>query len=427
MSRNWLLEPAPVLQLAEYRAAGGYTALEKALAKTPGETIDEVTASGLTGRGGAAFSVGRKWLFVYTAEGEEKYVVCNADEGEAGTYKDRELLRNSPFKIIEGMTIAAYAVGAVHGILFCRGEYRWLQGLLRNALGQAREAGLLGKSILGRGGFDFDIELVGSAGAYICGEETALLNALEGRRGEPRNRPPFPANSGAYAKPTLINNVETFAIIPYIFQVGADAFSSTGTKDSTGHKLLTLSGNIKHPGVYEVELGAVTIRDLIYGESYGGGTADARPAKACHFGGQSAPLAFPEQFNTPVDHLNFKAAGLSIGTGAVVVLGEDVCLVDYCRKVMEFFVHESCGRCVPCRVGTKRVTEMLEQLLTFHVLPGFTDQLEAAARAAAFNPACGLGKSAFSCLLSAIGNRRGEFTAHEDLICPAGKCGGRNG
>lgn len=422
-TQNMLLSKKPIQTLSKYRTVGGYEGLMKALGMAPAEVIREMTASGLMGRGGAAFSVGKKWSFVSAADGKEKLVVCNADEGEAGTYKDRELLKNSPFRILEGMTIAAYAVGANHGVLFCRGEYRFLQPSLSAALEEARAGGWLGTNVGGKVGFNFDIELVGSAGAYICGEETALLNAIEGKRGEPRNRPPFPANKGLFGKPTLINNTETFANVSLIFRIGAQAYAAMGTKKSRGRKLISIAGQAKNRGVFEIELGAVTVKDIVYDERFGGGSADGTPIKACHMGGQSAAIVFPEQFFTPVTYEDAAVAGISIGSGAVVVLDESVCLVDYCRQVMGFFVHESCGKCAPCRIGTRRIADMLTDLCEFKAPPGTVDKLEETAKLLAANPACGLGKTAPSALLSALKYRRSEFEAHERKSCAAGKCG----
>lgn len=376
----------------------------------------------LVGRGGAAFPTGRKWQTLLNVAEKPKYIVCNADEGEPGTYKDRELLRLVPLSVIEGMIIAGHTFNSSRGFIFLRGEYRNLIHVLSEAIDAAKAAGYLGRNICGRPGFNFEISVVTNAGAYVCGEETALLNAIEGNRGEPRMRPPYPTQKGLFLKPTLINNTETFANIPGIIAKGAERFKSTGNPRGYGTKLFSLSGHVKNRGVYEVSLGSVSINDIIYDDEFGGGTASGRPVKFFHPGGQSTAIGFPEQGFTPYDYNGLSSVGLGIGSGAFVVMDESVCLVDYCKRVLAFFVHESCGKCIPCRLGTMRMLEILDALTHGNGTDADITRLEELADRVSWLSACGLGQASNKALASALKHRRDEFHSHANGNCPAKSC-----
>ncbi|MFL5711347.1 MAG: NAD(P)H-dependent oxidoreductase subunit E, partial [Chloroflexota bacterium] len=343
--------------LDEYRAHGGYVALTRALEIGPDAVIAEVTASKLMGRGGAAFPTGRKWAAVAAQPAQPHYLVCNADESEPGTFKDRVLLEGDPFATVEAMTIAAFATGASQGYLYIRGEYPEAEASITGAIGGARQAGLLGADIAGSG-FDFDIELRRGAGAYICGEETALFESIEGKRGEPRNKPPFPVERGLFGKPTVVNNVETLANIPFIVLKGGEAFARIGTDGSTGPKLFCLSGHVARPGTYEVEFGA-TLRDLI---DLAGGVPGGRAIKTILLGGAAGVFVGPEALEMPLTFEATRAAGATLGSGVIMVFDETVDLVDTLRRIAQFFRDESCGQCVPCRVGSVRQEELLARL-----------------------------------------------------------------
>ncbi|MGI5935548.1 MAG: complex I 51 kDa subunit family protein [Oscillospiraceae bacterium] len=410
------------VSVKDYVSKGGYRALRRAADMEGNAIIDELCASGLLGRGGAGFPTGRKWRTLWGVMDEPKYIVCNADEGEPGTYKDRELLRQVPLKVVEGMTIAARTFGAKKGYIFVRGEYLNIVGALNHALENAREAGYLGKNILGRSGFDFDIAVVTGASSYVCGEETALLNTIEGNRGEPRLRPPYPAEKGLYGKPTLVNNAETFANVTLILDKGASWFTSLGTESGHGTKLLSIAGHSKQRGVFEVELGSVTLKDILYGEDFGAGTSTGRQVKFFHLGGQSGYVGFPEQMFTPYDYGALNMVGLTIGSGAFVVMDDSVCLVDYCRKVAEFFVGESCGKCSACRIGTVHMLKLLTDLAGGRGMPGDIDRLEEMANAVSRLSACGLGQASGKAITSCLRHRRDEFIAHVQGNCPARFC-----
>ena len=343
--------------LDDYRASGGYAALAKALDIGSEAVVAEVTGSKLMGRGGAAFPTGRKWAAVAGQPAQPHYLVCNADESEPGTFKDRVLLEGDPFAIVESMTIAAFATGSSLGYLYIRGEYPESEARVRQAIEAARDAGLLGPDILGSG-VAFDIELRRGAGAYICGEETALFESIEGKRGEPRNKPPFPVEVGLFGKPTVVNNVETLANIPLILEMGGDAYAQIGTEGSTGPKLFCLSGHVERPGVYEVEFGA-TLRDLI---ELAGGVSAGRDIRAILLGGAAGVFVGPDALDMPLTFEATRAAAATLGSGVIMVFDETVDLVDTLRRIAQFFRDESCGQCVPCRVGSVRQEELLARL-----------------------------------------------------------------
>ncbi|MBA2314016.1 MAG: NAD(P)H-dependent oxidoreductase subunit E [Chloroflexi bacterium] len=388
--------------LESYREHGGYRALARALELGPERVIAEVTAARLVGRGGAAFPTGRKWAAVATAEGRPKYVVCNADESEPGTFKDRVLLEHDPFAVVESMTIEAFAVGAQQGYLYVRGEYPLAEARVANAIAQARAAGLLGGDILGAG-LAFDIELRRGAGAYICGEETALFESIEGRRGEPRNKPPFPVEVGLFGKPTAVNNVETLVNVPLILATdgGGTAYAATGTEGSTGPKLFCLSGHVARPGVYEVEFGA-TLGELL---ALGGGVPGGRSVRAILLGGAAGVFVGPEALEMPLTLEATRAAGATLGSGVVMVFDETADMAGTLRRIAQFFRDESCGQCVPCRVGTARQEELLARLASDRPNGSRADELALLrdiGRAMRDASICGLGQTASSAIESAL-------------------------
>ena len=407
LTRNFGLPRSETIDT--YMANGGYQALPKALQEhTPGQLIDIVTASGLRGRGGAGFPAGRKWGFMPKDPDVEKYVCVNTDEGEPGTFKDREIVEKDPHQIIEGVVIAGYAVGAQRGFVYIRGEFflgvkRWIK-----AIDDAYAKGFLGKDILGSG-FSFDLSVHRGAGAYICGEETALIESLEGKRGEPRLKPPYPASVGLWGKPTLVHNVETLANVPHIVNRGAQWYASIGTPKSTGPKLFCISGHVKNRGVFELPLG-VPLRELIY-EHAGGMTFDKK-LKAVIPGGASTPMLTPEQLDTTLDFESLEAAGTMLGTGAVVVMNEDTCMVDVARRLMRFFSHECCGLCTPCRTGTRRIVNILERLEHGEGVPGDVELLEELARGIQGLTFCPMGDAAANPVLSGIKLFRDEYEYH---------------
>jgi len=395
--------------LDDYRAHGGYRALARALALGPAAVVGEITASGLLGRGGAAFPTGRKWAAVAAAQGSPKYVVCNADESEPGTFKDRVLLEGDPFATVEAMTIEGFAVGAERGYLYVRGEYPLAEERVANAIANAREAGLLGPDILGSG-FAFEIELRRGAGAYICGEETALIESIEGKRGEPRNKPPFPVEVGLFGKPTAVNNVETLANVLLILgeDGGGSAFAQTGTAGSSGPKLFCLSGHVARPGVYEVEFGT-TLGELL---ELAGGVPDGRAIRAILLGGAAGVFVGPEALDMPLTFEATRAASATIGSGVVMVFDETADLVDTLRRIARFFRDESCGQCVPCRVGTARQEELLARLASGRLNGSRLDELALLGEIGQVMrdaSICGLGQTASAAIESAI--RRPELVA----------------
>jgi NADH-quinone oxidoreductase subunit F len=404
LARIGVVDPG---SLDDYRARGGYAALQRALAMGGDAVIAEVTASKLVGRGGAAFPTGRKWAAVAAQPARPHYLVCNADESEPGTFKDRVLLEGDPFAVVESMTIAAFATDCERGYLYIRGEYRDAEARVADAIAAARTAGLLGANILGSG-FSFDIELRRGAGAYICGEETALFESIEGKRGEPRNKPPFPVEVGLFGKPTVVNNVETLVNVPHIVLEGGEAFASIGTEGSTGPKLFCLSGHIARPGVYEVEFGA-TLGELI---DLAGGIPGAGAIKTILLGGAAGVFVGPDALDTPLTFEGTRSIGATLGSGVVMVFDETADLVGTLRRIAQFFREESCGQCVPCRVGTVRQEELLARLAAgSRVRPREEElvllrEIGQAMRDASI---CGLGQTASSAIESAL--RQPELVA----------------
>ncbi len=406
----------------EYIAMDGYQALGKVLTEmTPEEVIDVVLKSGLRGRGGAGFPTGRKWSMARTLvpDADQKYVCCNADEGDPGAFMDRSVLEGDPHAVLEAMAIAGYAIGANQGFIYVRAEYPIAVARLKIAIQQAHEYGLLGKNIFGTG-FDFDIELRLGAGAFVCGEETALMTSIEGKRGEPRPRPPFPAVKGLFGKPTILNNVETYANIPQIILKGADWFASMGTEKSKGTKVFALGGKIKHTGLVEVPMGT-TLRQIV--EEIGGGIPNGKKFKAAQTGGPSGGCIPAEHLDVPIDYDNLIAIGSMMGSGGLIVMDEDNCMVDIAKFFLEFTVDESCGKCTPCRVGTKRLLEMLTKITDGKGTMEDLDEMEQLCYYIKNNALCGLGQTAPNPVLSTLRYFRDEYIAHiVDKKCPAGVC-----
>ena len=404
----------------EYIAMDGYAALGKVLTEmTPEEVIQVVTDSGLRGRGGGGFPTGRKWALTAPNKADQKYVVCNADEGDPGAFMDRSVLEGDPHSLIEAMIIAGYAIGATEGYVYVRAEYPIAVSRLQIAIDQAREYGLLGKDIIGAG-FDFDLFIRLGAGAFVCGEETALMTSIEGNRGEPRPRPPYPAVKGLYGKPTVENNVETFANIPQIILKGAEWFASMGTEKSKGTKVFALGGKINHTGLVEIPMGT-TLREIIY--DIGGGIPNNKPFKAAQTGGPSGGCIPADLIDTPVDYDNLVAIGCMMGSGGLIVMDEDTCMVDMAKFFLEFTVDESCGKCTPCRVGTKRLLEQLDKITKGQGTLEDIDELERLCYYIKENSLCGLGQTAPNPVLSTLRFFRDEYVAHVvDKKCPAGVC-----
>ena len=404
----------------EYIAMDGYAALGKVLTEmTPDEVIQIVTDSGLRGRGGGGFPTGRKWALTAPNKAPQKYVVCNADEGDPGAFMDRSVLEGDPHCIIEAMAIAGYAIGATKGYVYVRAEYPIAVRRLQLAIDQAKELGLLGKDIFGSG-FDFDLEIRLGAGAFVCGEETALMTSIEGNRGEPRPRPPYPAVKGLYNSPTVENNVETFANIPQIILKGADWFASMGTEKSKGTKVFALGGKIEHTGLVEIPMGT-TVRDIVY--EIGGGIPGGKQFKAAQTGGPSGGCIPARLIDTPVDYDNLTAIGCMMGSGGLIVMDEDTCMVDMAKFFLEFTVDESCGKCTPCRIGTKRLLEMLDQIVSGNGTLELIDEMEKLCYYIKDNALCGLGQTAPNPVLSTLNFFRDEYIAHVvDKKCPAGVC-----
>ena len=404
----------------EYIAYDGYKALAKALTEMkPEEVIAELKKSGLRGRGGAGFPTGLKWELTSKAIGDQKYVVCNADEGDPGAFMDRSILEGDPHSIIEAMIIAGYAIGSDQGFIYVRAEYPIAVGRLKIAIKQAKEYGLLGKGIFGKD-FNFELELRLGAGAFVCGEETALITSIEGHRGEPRPKPPFPAVSGLWGKPTLINNVETFANIPIILNKGADWFSTIGSEKSKGTKVFAVGGKINNTGLVEIPIGT-TLREVIY--DIGGGIPNGKKFKAAQTGGPSGGCIPASHIDTPIDYETLKELGSMMGSGGLIVMDEDNCMVDIARFFLEFTVDESCGKCPPCRIGTKRMLEILERITGGKGEMEDIDKLEVLAKNITASALCGLGQSAPQPVLSTLRYFRDEYIAHvRDKKCPAGVC-----
>ena len=404
----------------EYIARDGYLALEKALFKmTPQEIIDEVKLSGLRGRGGAGFPTGLKWEAGMKAPGDVKYVVCNADEGDPGAYMDRSTIEGDPHSVIESMIICGKTIGSRQGFVYIRAEYPLAVDRLKIALNQAREAGLLGKNILGSG-FDFDIEIRLGAGAFVCGEETALLRSIEGKRGMPTPKPPFPAQSGLWGAPTIINNVETWANIPVILNKGATWFNKIGTADSKGTKVFALTGKVRNSGLVEVPMGT-TLREIIF--EIGGGIKGDKKFKGVQTGGPSGGIITEEALDTPIDFKGLQMLGSMMGSGGMIVMDEDDCVVDVSKFYMEFCVEESCGKCSPCRIGTRQIHALLEKISRGNGTMEDLEQMKEIGFAMQKSSLCALGQSAPNPTLSTIRKFESEYVAHiKDKHCPAGKC-----
>ncbi len=404
----------------EYIAVDGYEALGRVLTQmTPDEVIQVVKDSGLRGRGGGGFPTGQKWLFARQSQGDIKYVCCNADEGDPGAFMDRSVLEGDPHVVLEAMTIAGYAIGAHQGYIYVRAEYPIAIHRLQVAIKQAREYGFLGEDIFGTG-FAFDIELRLGSGAFVCGEETALMTSIEGHRGEPRPRPPFPAVKGLFGVPTILNNVETWANIPRIILNGADWFASMGTERSKGTKVFCLVGKINNTGLVEIPMGT-TLREIV--EDIGGGIPNGKKFKAAQTGGPSGGCIPASLIDTPIDYDNLTAIGSMMGSGGLIVMDEDTCMVDIAKFFLEFTVDESCGKCTPCRVGTRRLLEMLEQITVGNGSPELLKEMEELCYYIKANSLCALGQSAPNPVLSTLHYFRDEYEAHcVEKRCPAGVC-----
>ena len=404
----------------EYLAVDGYKAIEKVLNEyTPDDVVNIITESGLRGRGGAGFPTGKKWAFAKSVDSKVKYVCCNADEGDPGAFMDRSILEGDPHSVLEAMMIAGYAIGAKQGYIYIRAEYPIAVERLKIAINQARSYGLLGKNIFGKG-FDFDIELRLGAGAFVCGEETALMRSIEGKRGEPRPRPPFPAVKGLFDKPTLLNNVETYANVPKIILKGAKWYSSIGTKTSKGTKVFALGGSINNVGLVEVPMG-VTLRDIV--EDVGGNVPKGRRFKAAQIGGPSGGCIPSSLIDTKIDYESLNEIGAMMGSGGLIVMDDTKCMVNLAKFFLEFTVDESCGKCVPCRIGTKRMLEILTRITEGNGREGDIELLEELAYSIKTSSLCGLGQTAPNPILSTIKYFRDEYEAHiKDKKCPAGEC-----
>jgi NADP-reducing hydrogenase subunit HndC len=406
--------------IEEYIARDGYQALGKALTEmTPEQVIEEVKKSGLRGRGGGGFPTGLKWEFAYKNKSDQKYVVCNADEGDPGAFMDRSILEGDPHSIVEAMAICGYAIGANKGLVYIRAEYPLAVKRLKKAIEDAREYGLLGKNILDTG-FDFDIEIKYGAGAFVCGEETALIHSMEGERGEPTTKPPFPAESGYWGKPTNVNNVETFANIPVILLKGADWFSSIGTEKSKGTKVFALAGKINNVGLIEVPMGT-TLREVIF--DIGGGIKGGKKFKAVQTGGPSGGCLTEKDLDTPIDFDNLVAKGSMMGSGGMIVMDEDDCMPSVAKFYLKFTEDESCGKCTPCRIGTKRLSELLDKITKGQGTMEDLEMLKTLSETIKDTALCGLGQTAPNPVLSTIDTFWDEYVAHvKEHRCPAGQC-----
>ena len=403
----------------EAMGAGAFQGLENALKMTPQEVVDTMLASGLRGRGGAGFPTGRKWSFALASQADQKYVVCNGDEGDPGAFMDRSILEGNPFAVLEGMMIAGYAIGASEGYLYIRAEYPIAIESVQNAIDQMTEEGLLGDNILGTD-FSFRAQIRPGAGAFVCGEETALLNSIMGQRGMPRPRPPFPAVEGLWGKPTVVNNVETLATVPYILREGVDIYTQYGTEGSKGTKVFALGGKIENVGLVEIPMG-ITLRELIY--DVGGGIPNGKEFKAIQTGGPSGGCLTAEDLDTPIDFDNMVAAGSMMGSGGAIVMDEDNCMVDVAKFYMDFICDESCGKCSPCRVGTKRMLEILTRICAGNGTMQDLEELEEIGETCKNNSLCALGQTAANPVISTITHFKDEYLAHiQDKTCPAGVC-----
>ena len=405
--------------LAAYEGAGGYRALRAALSGTGAQVIEQIRISGLRGRGGAGFPTWRKWQAASEAKGEKKYVVCNADEGDPGAFMDRSVLEGDPHAVLEAMMLCGFAIGACEGLIYVRAEYPLAVRRLRIAIEQLRAAGLLGENILGSG-FSFDFRMMMGAGAFVCGEETALLASLEGGRGMPRPKPPFPAQSGYHRYPTNINNVETFANVPWILENGGTAFAAMGTADSKGTKVFAMAGKVKRGGLVEVPMG-LTLRQIVF--DICGGIRDDRPIKAVQIGGPSGGCLPASLLDTPIDYASIGATGAIMGSGGLVVMDDTACMVDMARFFMEFTSKESCGKCTPCRVGTTRMKEILDRICEGKGEPGDMERLQGLGESIRDSALCGLGNSAPNPVLTTLRYFPEEYRAHiQEKRCPALSC-----
>jgi NADH:ubiquinone oxidoreductase subunit F (NADH-binding)/(2Fe-2S) ferredoxin/ferredoxin len=406
-------------EIDEALGMGAFQGLKKALSMTPQEVVQEILESGLRGRGGGGFPAGRKWSFAQASESDEKYVVCNGDEGDPGAFMDRSILEGNPLAVIEGMMIAGYAIGASNGYFYVRAEYPIAVNRLKIAIKQAREIGLLGENILGTG-FNFDCHIRLGAGAFVCGEETALLNSIEGKRGMPRPRPPFPAVKGLWQKPTIVNNVETLACVPFIMREGAAEFAKVGTEGSKGTKVFALGGKVNNVGLVEVPMGT-TLRELVY--DIGGGIPGGKKFKAIQTGGPSGGCLTGKYLDEPIDFDNLVKKGSMMGSGGAIVMDEDNCMVDVAKFYMEFICDESCGKCSPCRIGTKRILEILTKITEGKGTMEDLDVLEELSTTIQKNSLCALGQTAANPVNSTLKHFRDEYIAHiVDKRCPAHVC-----
>jgi len=406
--------------IEEYIAEDGYLALGRVLTElSPDDVINEVLSSGLRGRGGAGFPTGKKWSFARASKSEQKYVICNADEGDPGAFMNRRVLESDPHAVVEGMIIAAYAIGSSQGYVYCRAEYPLAVKTLNIAIQQAREFGFLGKNILGTD-FSFDLEVRMGAGAFVCGEETALMSSIEGKRGEPRPRPPFPAVRGLFQEPSNINNVETYAVVPQILLRGPEWYASMGTEKSKGTKTFALAGDVKNTGLIEVPLG-ITLREIVY--DVGGGIKNDKEFKAIQTGGPMGGMLPASLLDMPVDYESLASAGSIMGSGGMIVMDEDTCMVDIARFFMDFTQDESCGKCVPCRVGTRRILEILNRICEGNGRDGDIELLEKLCYEIKRDSLCGLGQGAPNPVETALKYFRDEFEAHiYEKRCPAKVC-----
>lgn len=420
--RRVVLENAGIIDpenIEEYIATGGYEALEKVLTSMkPEEVIDEVKKSGLRGRGGAGFPTGLKWELTRKAEGDEKYIICNADEGEPGTFKDRLILEGDPHKLLEGMIIGGYAIGASKGYIYVRGEYELSINRIQKAIDDAYKYNILGKNILGTD-FSFDLEIKKGAGAYVCGEETALIESLEGKRGQPRNKPPYPVTHGLWMKPTAVNNVETIANVPPIVMRGAEWFRKLGTEKCPGTKVFTILGHVVYPGLIEVEMGT-TLRDIIF--NYGGGIKDGKKFKGALVGGAAGVFVPQKLLDVKMDFDSLKEYKAVLGSGAILVLNEDTCMVDMLFSIIRFFKHESCGQCSPCRIGTYELYTLINKVRSGEAKEEDLEMMIGLSEVMNDSSFCPLGQSLIMPVKSAIENFREEFVAHFDKNYRCEKC-----
>lgn len=406
--------------IEDYIAIGGFFALDKVLTNmTPKEVVEEIKTSGLRGRGGAGFPTGKKWELAMSNVSDKKYVFCNCDEGDPGAFMDRSIVERNPFALIEAMTIAGYAIGANQGFVYIRAEYALAHKRLQKAIVTAKKYGLLGKNILG-GDHNFNLDIKIGAGAFVCGEETALLNSAEGKRGEPHTRPPYPAQSGYDNSPTLLNNVETYVNIPYIILNGGKEYAKIGTETSKGTKVFALTGKINHTGLIELPMGT-TIRDIVY--KIGGGVPNGKGFKAVQMGGPSGGCVPKEYIDTPIDYESLQKLGSMMGSGGMIMLDEDTCMVDLAKFFLSFSVDESCGKCTPCRIGNKRLLEILERICDGKGTMEDLDELESLSQYIKENSLCGLGQSSPNPVLSTLRYYRDEYIEHiKNHNCPAGVC-----